>query len=222
MDGGQTVHYGRNTEQHLNWRPLNRHNMDCGPNCFSLLRYSTWDTSNEMAKRTTEGMRADTVIQLLDEAYGPGHEWRHITNYNQYNGILNRSPSYELNSYGEPIIDAGHINTYLYPQEATLASIGEENGHGHYFVVLREEGYHAIDAQSGQTMKLADYIDSMEDKGFEKNTFFIVSSLEPAREPNQVTLEMVRRYFPLRKKIRKGSVKSLRRRSRSQKMKNKN
>jgi len=206
--GGQTVYYGQNTEQHLNWRPLKQHNMDCGPNCFSLLRYSTWDTSNEMAKRTVDGISGNTVLELLDEAYGPGHEWKHIHNYNQYNGILNRSPAYEVDSYGEPIQDAGHINTYLYPQEATIASIGGEE-YGHYFVVLREDGYFAIDAQSGQTMGLAEYIDRMEDKGFERNTLFIVSSPEPTQEANQVTLEMVRRYFPLPKKTRKGSVKSV-------------
>jgi hypothetical protein len=200
MKGGQVVYYGKNTEWHLNWKPLNSHNSDCGPNCFSLLRYSDWNTSNELARRTLYGIHTDTILKMLDEAYGYGHIWQHISNYNQYgeNDVLNKSQSFELNNYGEPIIDTQHVNTYLYKNEATLAFIGSEDML-HFFVVLRDEGYHAIDAQIGQTMPLGEYMDYMRSIGF-LDTFYLLSSPEPMSLPNQVTMEMVKRYFPNKKK----------------------
>lgn len=207
--GGQVVYYGKETAQHLNWRPLKKHTMDCGPNCFSLLKYSTWDTGNEMAKRTPYGIYTEAIRALLDEAYGPGHEWIPIDNYNQYGN----TPTVQN---GEPIVDGGHIETYLYQQEATIAFIGGEDK-GHYFVVLREDGYQAIDAQTGTTTNLPDYIDDMFKIGYDPNTLVILSSPEPMHKSNQVTMEMVKRYFPLPKKSRKGSVKSLKSKSHSQK-----
>jgi hypothetical protein len=212
QDGGQVVYYGKDTEQHLNWKPLKKHTMDCGPNCFSLLRYANWDTSLEMAKRAPYGIYQDTIRRVLDEAYGHGHEWVDIYNYNQYHGnneTRNESPPFELNEYGEPIPDSAHLNHYLYKNEATLGFIGGEEK-AHYFVVLREDGYQAIDAQNGTTNKLEDYIEYMELMGYQKNSFSILSSPEPTYQPNLVTIEMVKRYFPLPKKIRRGSVKSLR------------
>jgi hypothetical protein len=198
--GGQVVHYGKDTEWHLNWKPLNSHNLDCGPNCFSLLRYSDWNTSNELARRSPYGIHTETIVKLLDEAYGEGHIWQFISNYNQYgeNDLMNKSPNFELNNYGEPIIDSEHINTYLYKNEATIAYI-ERQDMLHFFVVLRDEGYHAIDAQIGKTMPLRDYMDYMETIGF-NNRFYIMTSPEPMSEPNQVTMEMVKRYFPIKKK----------------------
>ena len=215
QDGGQVVYYRKNTEQHLNWKPLKKHTMDCGPNCFSLLRYANWNATNEMADRTPYGIYQESIRKLLDEAYGPGHEWVDIYNYNQYDGTengdraQNESPPFELNEYGEPIPDSAHLNHYLYRNEATLAFIGGEEK-AHYFVVLRENGYQAIDAQSGTTNKLNDYIEYMELMGYQRNSFSILTSPEPMKEPNQVTMEMVKRHFPLPKKIRRGSVKSLR------------
>jgi hypothetical protein len=158
-----------------------------------------------MAKRTPDGIYIGTLLKLLDEAYGPGHEWTSIQNYNQYNGNHNRTPNFELNNYGEPIQDSGHINTYLPKHHATLAFI-QGSEYGHYFVVLREDRYVAIDAQSGVIQNLEEYIDSMVKVGYIHDSFVILTSPEPTQEPNQVTLEMVKRYFPLPKKSRKGSA----------------
>lgn len=200
--GGQVVSYEKNSKWNLRWKPLNIHTMDCGPNCFSLLKYATWDTSCEMARRTPDGIYTDTILKLLNEAYGDGHKWEHILNYNQY-GV---NDTIERNNYGELIVDPGHLNHYLYNNEATLALIGSGNLM-HYFVVLRQDDrgqdiYHAIDAQSGQQNNLIDYIHQMEEKGFERDTFYIVSSPEIMTDPNQVTMEMVKRYFPRKKKQR--------------------
>ena len=216
MQGGQLVYYQRESDQHLNFRPLYTHTMDCGPNCFSLLRYATWDTCREMAKRTKPGIYTYNIERILNEAYGPGHEWRPINNYNQYNGNHNRSPNFELNDYGEPIADIGHINQYLPKNHATLAFM-EGDGYGHYFVILRQDRYLAIDAQSGHTQSLESYIDYLVELGFYQESLLMLTSLEPMQEPNLVTLEMVKRHFPLPKKNRKGSVKHLRRRSRKNK-----
>jgi hypothetical protein len=209
QSGGQLVYYDKDT-QHLNWIPLNIHTMDCGPNCFSLLRYATGDVCREMAIRTEYGIMTYKINNLLNEAYGPGHEWRPINHYNQYgNGERNnRSPNFELDDNGKPIEDGGHINTYLPKNHATLGFM-ETDEAGHYFVVLRQNGYYAIDAQSGQTQKLEDYIDAMVEYGFHQESFLLLTSPEPMKEPNQVTMEMVKRHFPYPKKTRRGSVKSL-------------
>jgi hypothetical protein len=210
QSGGQLVYYDKDTEQHLNWRPLNIHTMDCGPNCFSLLRYATWNVCREMAKRTPYGIMTYKIDELLNKAYGPGHEWKPINHYNQYgNGERNnRSPNFELDDNGRPIEDGGHINTYLPKNHATIGFM-ETDEAGHYFVVLRQNGYYAIDAQSGQTQKLEQYIDAMVEYGFKQESFLLLTSPEPMKEPNQVTMEMVKRHFPTPKKPRRGSMKSL-------------
>ena len=169
---GQIVRY-KDQEWHGNWEPLNVHNLDCAPNCFCLLGYSDWDTSNELARRTPQGIHHSKVIELLDHAYGRGHEWKHITRKNP-------------------------LTKYLRNNDATLAGIDSLKGvSGHYFVVLKNKyGNYAIDAQTGITWQLDKYINLM---GFNKGTLYIVYSPHVSLTPsdyNKVTMEIVTKCFP--------------------------
>lgn len=165
--GGQLVQYKLDSPWHFNWAPLNVHNMDCGPNCFCLLGYSSWETSNKLALRTPDGITGEETLMILNDAYGTKHEWVHIPT-NHYKAI----------------------NDYLHVNEATLASFGEDKL-AHYFVVLRDKnGLHTINAQKGDAGPLKQYIQFMEDNGYAKDTFYIVSSrqtLSSAKDYDKVT-----------------------------------
>jgi hypothetical protein len=178
---GQVVQYAIHSQLHFNWNPLYVHNMDCGPNCFCLLGYASWETSNKMALRTPGGITGDEVIMILNDAYGTKHEWVHI----------------QTDRYKK-------IKDYLHLNEATFASIGTDDL-AHYFVVVRDKlGLYVIDAQSGEFGPLKDYIRFMEDKGFAKNTFYIVSSrhtLTHANEFEKVTMKLVKKYFPMKNEL---------------------
>jgi hypothetical protein len=185
--GGQPVSYSKDTDWHCNWNPLYVHQSDCGPNCFAALGYSNLETSIEMARRTESGIFYSTVIELLDEAYGRGHEWQEINKWNDENkGAENK----EKNEYDD-------INRYLSNEEATIAYIAGPE-FSHYFVLLKESyGFFAIDAQSCETWPLSDYIEDREKSGFEKDKLYLVSARAPSIEQNQVTMEMVKRFFPI-------------------------
>jgi len=178
---GQVVQYDIKSPWHFNWTPLNVHNMDCGPNCFCLLGYSSWETSNKLALRTPDGITGEETLLILNEAYGTKHEWVHIP-----------SDNYKK------------LNDYLHMNEATLASIGTDEL-AHYFVVLRnKQGLHTIDAQGGYSRPLKDYIRSMEDRGYAENTFYIVSSrhtLTGPKDYDKVTMKLVKKYFPMKKEV---------------------
>jgi hypothetical protein len=170
--GGQIVKY-KDIEWHDNWEPLNVHSKDCAANCFCLLGYSDRDTCNDLALRTPNGVHHSKIIDILDGAYGAGHEWKHITRNN-------------------------HINKYLRNHQATLAGIDSlVEPSGHYFVILKNKtGIHAIDAQTGMTWRIDNYINHM---NFNKDTLYILYSPHISLSPsdyNKVTMEMVKDYFP--------------------------
>ncbi len=195
--GGQIVHYSTDKPWHYRWKPLRSHNMDCGPNCFFVLKYADRETCEEMARRTRNGIRPEKIISLLDEAYGKGHQWRIISQKgydDQYEESEEESDeeNYDLNYY--------FINTYLNQNDATFASV--KYGHFlHYFVVLKDErGFHAIDAQNGETMRLKDYMDDYT-KEFGYCTLSIVDSSQHHREPYKVTMNKIKKYFFSKKEI---------------------
>jgi len=173
---GQIVEYRMDSLWHFNWTPLYVHTMDCGPNCFCLLGYSSWETSNKLAIRTPDGITGDEVILILNHAYGTKHDWVHI-----------------------PTNDYKKINDYLHLNEATIASIGTDEW-AHFFVVLKDQyGLHAINAQGGQSGPLKTYILFMEENGYEQNSFYIVSSrytLTGPKDYDKVTMKLVKQYFP--------------------------
>jgi hypothetical protein len=179
---GQVVQYKLDSPWHFNWEPLNVHSMDCGPNCFCLLGYSSWETSNKLALRTPDGITGEEALMILDEAYGTKHNWVHI-----------------------PTDNYKKLNSYLHLNEATLASVGDDEM-AHYFVVLRDKsGLHCINAQGGDSGPLKTYIPHMEEKGFVKNTFYIVSSrhtLTSLKEYDKVTMKLVKKYFPTNHEVK--------------------
>jgi hypothetical protein len=166
--GGQRVRYSTWSRWHRNWTPLSVSNMDCGPNCFSLLGYSDWETSNELAKRTPTGLHHETVIMLLDAGYGLDHKWQYIHAIPQ-------------------------LKHYLPNQQATMASVGNEHGGGHYFVILHNNGFWAIDAQSRSQYNLKDYLYMLRSYG---RTLYIITSPHVLRKYNQVTMDEVNFFFP--------------------------
>jgi len=142
--------------------------MDCGPNCFSLLGYSDRETSTELAKRTTTGLHPETVIMLLDAGYGLDHKWQYIHAISQ-------------------------LKHYLPNQQATMASVGSEESGGHYFVILHNNGFWAIDPQSRSQYSLKDYLYMLRSYG---RTLHIITSPHMLRKYNQVTMEEVNFFFP--------------------------
>lgn len=190
--GGQIVHYKR-TKWHHQWNPLRIHHMDCGPNCFFVLKYADQRTCKLMAHRTKIGIEPGVILQILDEAYGKGHTWRTISQLGYSRKYLNET---YLNQDGDEDYDISYyfINSYLEKNEATFASV-KYGEYLHYFVLLRdEEGFHAIDAQTGQTKWLEDFMrDYSEDGPVELK---IISSESHQRQPNKVTMNMVKTYFP--------------------------
>ena len=68
MYGGQIVKYQKHTKRHVTWVPLKQHTMDCGPNCFALLRYCDQETSKEMARRTPYGIYQSEISEIRPTA----------------------------------------------------------------------------------------------------------------------------------------------------------
>jgi hypothetical protein len=151
--------------------------MDCGPNTFALLGYATLETCNILADRTPNGMAADDVVGILNDAYGGGHKWIHI------NGTRNNS--YLLRQ----------VNPYLRNGQATLGSYGSD-AMGHYFAVCRERNkLWVLDSQSQEVLPLVVYMRRMEDRGFGRNQFYLMSSNQAGRY-YAVTMDLVDEYFP--------------------------
>ena len=212
--GGQIVHYKTNRWHHR-WKHLRMHHMDCGPNCFYVLKYADYDTSIEMARRTQEGINEYLILQLINEAYGHGHEWRVISQLGYSHEYRNEK---FIDRDGEEDHDVTHyfINTYLEPNEATLASIrfGKKL---HFFVVLREEdGLFAIDAQEGSIYPLQEFMEYYA-KEFGSSDLKIVDYRLHSREPHKVTMNMIKRYFPFKGEIKKAEKKAESRRRQSEK-----
>ena len=185
MHGGQIVKYQKHTKRHVTWVPLKQHTMDCGPNCFALLRYCDQETSQEMARRTPHGIYQEDVSALLDQAYGVGHDWTFISKW-----------SFDHPSVGDP----EGIDTYLGMNEATIAYSNE-----HYFIVQRDqEGYHAIDAQTGKTTPLLEYMNYEDSDSFYIHELEILTSRSVIQTPTpKVTMKMVKIMFPLPEEIRR-------------------
>jgi len=185
MYGGQIVKYRKHTKRHVTWVPLKQHTMDCGPNCFALLRYCDQETSKEMARRTPHGIYQSVISELMDQAYGVGHEWVFIS-----------KASFDHPSDGDP----EGLHTYLGMNEATLAYSDE-----HYFIILRdEEGYHAIDAQTGKTTPLLEHMDYDDNDSFYVSELEILTSRSVIQTPTpKVTMKMVKIMFPLPEEIRR-------------------
>ena len=183
--GGQIVHYTRDKPWHHRWKPLKSHNMDCGPNCFALLKYANRETCEELARRTKGGIAPMLIIQLLDQAYGDDHQWQTISKAG-YDEIYNDEP------------DGYTIGDLLGDNEATFASI-EYGDFLHFFVVLKDdEGYHAIDAQTHESLKLKTYMEEFSSNYGHCQLSIVLSNLHQ-REPYKVTMNMVKRMFPFGK-----------------------
>ena len=166
--GGQRVRYSTWSRWHRNWRPLSVNNMDCGPNCFSLLGYSNYETSNELARRTPGGLHHDMVLLLLNAGYGHDHNWQYIRALSQ-------------------------INHYLPNGQATMASIGGEIEGGHYFVIFNSHGnFRAIDAQSRTQYDLRSYLYMYRAYG---RTLYLITSPHILRRYNQVTMDDINFFF---------------------------
>lgn len=144
-----------------------------------FLGYADRDTCNLLADRTVNGISGDTIVDILNEAYEGDHTWHHIEKDKIKGSLLQQ------------------IKKYLWSKEATLASVGGD-GHGHYFVVYRNnKTLIAIDAQSRWTAPLNEYLMYMErERKMDGDTFYLMSSTNVLQHYNQVTKEMVDRYFP--------------------------
>lgn len=202
--GGQIVHYKTNRWHHR-WKPLRMHHMDCGPNCFYVLKYADYDTCVEMARRKKKGIGEFLILELLDEAYGQGHEWREISQLGYSHEYLNDT-FLDRDGDEDYAVTEYFINTYLEQNEATFASI-YYGGKLHFFVLLRDErGFFAIDAQSGEVYPLQEYMDYYSE-GNETAKLQIVDSKLHSREPYKVTMSMVKRYFPFLGEIKKAEKK---------------
>ena len=202
--GGQIVHYKTNRWHHR-WKPLRMHHMDCGPNCFYVLKYADHDTCVEMARRKKKGIGEFTILELLDEAYGQGHEWRKITPLGYSHEYLN-DKFLDRDGDEDYAVTEYFINTYLEQNEATFASVryGE---HLHFFVLLREKrGFFAIDSQSGIVYPLQEFMDYYSEE-YGSSALQIVDSKLHSREPYKVTMSMVKRYFPFLGEIKKAEKK---------------
>ena len=202
--GGQIVHYKTNRWHHR-WKPLRMHHMDCGPNCFYVLKYADYDTCIEMARRKKKGIGEFLILELLDEAYGQGHEWREISSLGYSHEYLN-DKFLDRDGDEDYAVTEYFINTYLEQNEATFASVryGE---HLHFFVLLRDErGFFAIDAQSGRVDPLQDFMDYYSEE-YGSSTLKLVDSTLHSREPYKVTMSMVKRYFPFLGEIKKAEKK---------------
>lgn len=214
--GGQIVHYKRNHPWHYRWKPLRSHNMDCGPNCFSVLKYATREVCEEMARRTRDGIRPQDILHILDQAYRPGHEWRIISpnGYNDQYVFEGDEENYDVTYH--------FIHTCLEINEATFASIAFALGDNlHYIVILRdEEGFHAIDAQTGKTMRLKDYMDDFI-KEFPDSILSIVVSPLHHREAYKVSMKQIKEYFQTPSEYRQSEKKEQDKWRQTQKMEEK-
>jgi hypothetical protein len=167
MSGGQRVDYYIHSKWHLNWKKLNVHVNDCGANCFSMLGYSNLHTSNEIARRTRNGLSLAQIIDMLNDGYGDGHEWLQI-----------KALSIKL-----PINQA----TIAY-----IAHTGEPMGH--FFIIVRTDinEYIAIDAQFYKQMPLEDYYRLFNSP----DLFFFISSPTVLTQYNRVTMNIVNKHLP--------------------------
>jgi len=211
--GGQIVHYKTNRWHHR-WKPLRMHHMDCGPNCFYVLKYADYDTCVEMARRKKGGLGEFVILDILDEAYGQGHEWREISSLGYSHEYLN-DKFLDRDGDEDYAVTEYFINTYLEKNEATFASI-YYGGNLHFFVLLRDEnGFFAIDAQSGIDYPLQEYMDYYSEEYGYSNLEIVDSKLH-SREPYKVTMSMVKRYFPFQGEIKKAEKKAESRRRQSE------
>lgn len=212
--GGQIVHYKRNHPWHYRWKPLKSHNMDCGPNCFSVLKYATREVCEEMARRTREGIRPQDILHLLNQAYRPGHEWLIISPNGYDDQYVLEEEDYDVTYH--------FINRHLNINEATFASIAFSLGDDlHYIVLLRdEEGFHAIDAQTGETMRLKNYMDNFI-KRYPDSILSIVVSPLHHREPYKVSMRQIKEYFQTPKEYSQAEKKEQEKWIQSQKMEEK-
>ena len=191
-NGGQIVHYTRGKPWHHRWKPLKSHHMDCGPNCFFVLKYANEETCREMARRTRGGIYPEEILEILNDAYGEGHHWRNIS-YAGYNDQYIQDEDDDADMF---------IHTYLNVNEATMASVTFGKNYLHFFVLLKDEfGFHAIDAQTGYTTPLNEYMENYKKKHGYYCPLSIVDSHLHHREPYKVTMRMVKTYFKYEKEI---------------------
>ena len=127
---GQLVRYSQHTDWHRNWVPLDIQPLDCGANVFALLGYADRDTANFLAYHTDDrGLHSRAIRQMLNEAYGPGHEWIRIPN------------NYTMGQYLDRL-------------QATIAWVGNGDnptGIGHYVIVQRTlDAFVIIDPQMAE------------------------------------------------------------------------
>lgn len=180
MSGGQRVDYSIHSKWHLNWKKLNVHSNDCGANCFSMLGYSNFYTSNELARRTPNGITLSEITNMLDDAYGDGHEW--VSDVALYFKLpINQATIAYMQHIGEPM--------------------------GHFFIIVRTDKptFIAIDAQTYTQMPIADYYEQFD---YPDNTL-IMSSPNVLTQYNRVTMNIVNRYFPKPKSARKTRTKKI-------------
>ena len=212
--GGQIVHYKRDHPWHYRWKPLKSHNMDCGPNCFSVLKYANREVCEEMARRTKEGIRPQDILHILNQAYKPGHEWVIISPNGYDDQYVLEEENYDVTYH--------FINTYLEINEATFASIAFSLGDDlHYIVLLRdEEGFHAIDAQTGNIMRLKDYMDNFIKRYPDAILSIVISPLHH-REPYKVSMKQIKEYFQTPSEYSQAEKKEQEKWRQSQKMEEK-
>jgi len=201
--GGQIVHYSMDKPWHYRWKPLRSHNMDCGPNCFSLLKYAERHICEELARRTRGGIHSERILEMLDEAYGQGHVWKIISD-NGYDETYIYDDDNELDYYDM----GGFIENLLDNNEATIAYIKYDR-FLHFFVVLKDSyGFHSIDAQTGRSMYLKGFMEQYTER-FGYCTLSIMTSPLHHREPYKVSMNMVKKYFPTNKELDKQEKREL-------------
>ena len=119
-----------------------------------------------MADRYRRGITGDDVMTMLNNAYNLNARWEHIT--------------------GNRVARLQRLAEFIRPNQATIASYGE-NGNGHYFAVFNNgERYLAIDPQSRRVTDLFHYLD-----GPHWGTFFISVSDNIRPTTELVTREIV-------------------------------
>lgn len=180
MSGGQRVDYSIDSKWHLNWKKLNVHVNDCGANCFSMLGYSNLYTSNEIARRTRNGISLSEIINMLDDAYGDGHEWLDIM------ALYIKLPI--------------HQATIAY-----MAHTGEPMGH--FFIIVRidKSTFIAIDAQQYTQMPLHEYYKEF---NYPDVTIFMTSPTV-LTQYNRVTMAIINKYLPKVRKSRSQLTKKI-------------
>ena len=111
------------------------HKKDCAASCFYVLGYTNLENSIYLASRTTTGLHLTHVRDMLDAAYGKGHDW-----------------GYEwLEKVG------------LEKNVATIAFVHYEDK-GHFFILCRiDDDMYAIDPQLKKMGLFEDYIQIFKD-----------------------------------------------------------